>query len=180
MGPCLFSEWPRCVSSAGQSDLRGGEDRGSADGERAETQRGRPGGHRSGRGASEDCVPWEVRGPLNSSWCKVCVRERCWVDANVPLLTSGGTKEAQQGTTVMVKLWKDVWLPLLKQSFCVPGSLCFQSRCFMMRGWWLWRSRGRTPAKRTASNGWAECYRYISSFAFKCFLFTVPGDLWKS
>lgn len=57
---------------AGQPDLCGGEDRGSADGERAETQRRRPGGHRSRRGASQDCVPREVRRPPNSFYSK-CV-----------------------------------------------------------------------------------------------------------
>lgn len=62
---------PLCVLPlpAGQSDLCGGEDRGSADGERAEAQRWRPGSYRSCCGASQDSVPWEVRRPLNSSSC---------------------------------------------------------------------------------------------------------------
>lgn len=53
----------------GQSHLRGGEDRRPADGERAETQRRRLGGHSSCSWAGQDCVPWQVR-QNSSSWIK--------------------------------------------------------------------------------------------------------------
>lgn len=49
-----------CVS--GQSDIRGGEERGLADGQWASPQRWRRGGYSSRRGAGQDCVQGQVCG----------------------------------------------------------------------------------------------------------------------
>lgn len=60
---CAFvreSDCPLCLASSGKSGVCGGEDRGAADGERPTAQCRRPCGHRVGRGARQDCLPWEV------------------------------------------------------------------------------------------------------------------------
>ena len=49
------------MCSTGQSGLCCGEDRGAADGERATSQRRRPGGHRARSGTCQNSLQGEVR-----------------------------------------------------------------------------------------------------------------------
>lgn len=61
---CAFvrvCDCPLCLAASGKSGVCGGEDRGAADGERPAAQCRRPRGHRVGRGARQDRLPWEVR-----------------------------------------------------------------------------------------------------------------------
>lgn len=91
-----------CVC-AGQPDLCGGEDRGAADGEWAETQRRRPGGHRPGCGAGQDCVQRAVRFSLYSFSLMMRMRMLSfsfYLNLHLSPLTSGGAKREQQAQVV--------------------------------------------------------------------------------